>query len=64
MLFDDRADGANQVVTLGLGDGVQALDDSTVVLTWGFERAVSNKTELIEPLFESFSNYVVCSMGR
>jgi len=37
VLFDDRADCANQVVALGLSNGVQALNHSTVVLTGSFE---------------------------
>lgn len=63
MLFDERADCANQVVTLGLSDGVQTLDDSTVIVAGRFERTVSNKTKLIEPLLESFSNDVVCGVN-
>lgn len=64
MLFDDRDDGADQVMTLGLSDRVQALDDSTVVVTGSFERTIGNETKLIEPLFESFPNDVVCDMER
>ena len=60
MLLDDRYDGANQVVTFGLSDGVQTLDDSTLVVTGSFERTIGDKTKLIESLFESFSNDVVC----
>ena len=60
MLFDESADCANQVVTLGLSDGVQALNDSTELVTGSFERTVGDKTELVESLLESFSNDVVC----
>ena len=37
VLLDDRADCANQVMTLGLSDGVQALDNSAVIVTRSFE---------------------------
>jgi hypothetical protein len=37
VLLDDRADSANQVMALGLSDGVQALDDSAVIVTGSFE---------------------------
>ena len=60
MLFDERADSANQVVTLGLSDGVQTLDDSTELVTGSFERTVGDETKLVESLLESFSNNVVC----
>jgi hypothetical protein len=37
VLLDDDADCTNQVVTLGLSDRVQPLDDPTVVVTGSFE---------------------------
>lgn len=63
VLFDDRADCANEIVTLGLSDRIQTLDRSTVIVTGGFERAVGNETKLIESLLESFPDNVVCGMG-
>lgn len=59
MLFDDGANCANQVVAFGLSEGVQPLNDSTVIVTGGFEWAVGDETELIESLLESFPNDVV-----
>jgi hypothetical protein len=63
VLFDDGADCANQVVALGLSDGVQALDGSPVVVTWSFERTVGDDTKLIESLLEGFSDNVVCCIS-
>jgi len=63
VLFDEGANCANQVVTLGLSDRVQALDDPTVIVAGRFERTVGVETKLIKPLFESFSNNVVCCMN-
>jgi hypothetical protein len=37
VMFDDGANCANQVVALGLSDGVQALNHSAVVVTGSFE---------------------------
>lgn len=63
MLFDDGANCANQIVTLGLSDGVQPLNDSTVVVIGGsFEWTVGNKTKLVESLLKSFPNNVVCDV--
>ena len=59
MVFDERTNCANQEVTLGLSDGVQALNDSAVIVTGSFERTVGDNAELVESLFESFSNDVV-----
>lgn len=59
MLFDERTDCANQAVTSGLSDGVQALNDSAVIVTGSFERTVGDNAELVKSLLESFSNDVV-----
>jgi hypothetical protein len=64
VLFDDGANCANQVVTLGLSDGVQPLNNSTIVVTGSFEWTVSDETRLIESLLESFPNNVVCGGNR
>ena len=63
MLFDEGANGSNQVVALGLSNRVQPLDDPTVVVTGSFERTVSDETKLIESLLESFPDNVVCGVG-
>jgi len=63
VLFDEGANGANQVVALGLSDRVQPLDNPTVVVTGSFERAVSDETKLIESLLKSFPDNVVCGVG-
>lgn len=60
VLFDDSADCANQVVTLGLSDRVQTLNHSTIIVTGSFERAVGNKTKLIQALLKGFPDNVVC----
>jgi len=37
LVFDDRANRANQIVALGLGEGVQTLNSPAVVVTGSFE---------------------------
>ena len=63
MLFDESADCANQVVTLGLSDRVQPLDDPTVVVIGSFEGTIGDQTELVETLLKGFPNDVVCVQG-
>ena len=63
MLFNDRADCANQVVTLGLSDRVQPLNDPAVIVAGSFERTVGEDTKLVESLLKSFPNNVVCEIG-
>jgi len=60
VLFDESANCANQVVALGLGDGVQPLNDPTVVWIGSFEWTIGDKTELVETLLKGLSNDVVC----
>ena len=42
VLFDEGADCANQVVALGLSDGVQPLNDPTVVVVGSFEWTIGD----------------------